>query len=38
MFEAVLLHGGFRHMDPELTEFPDDTRDSPPTCGLEETS
>jgi len=36
MGETILLHGGFRDMDLEPTEFLDDTRDSSPDVGASE--
>ncbi|MFH0341016.1 MAG: YHS domain-containing protein [Chromatiales bacterium] len=32
MLRSVLLHRGLRHVNPELTEFPDETRKRPTQC------
>ena len=36
MLHSVLLHRGLRHVNPELTEFPDETRNTPPNVSTRE--
>ncbi|MBA3492866.1 MAG: hypothetical protein H0T87_01725 [Gammaproteobacteria bacterium] len=36
MLHSVLLYRGFRHMNTELTEFADETRNTPPNVSTRE--